>query len=74
MTTEQNALQAAHQLKLQEVQAQQAKLKELQADLEKLNAKVTNHEKLSDEDTKFIGNLGWLSALSVTIATVAASV
>jgi uncharacterized protein YlxW (UPF0749 family) len=74
MTTEQNALQAAHQLKLQEVQAQQAKLAELQADLAKLNAKVANNEKLSAEDTEFVSNLGWLSALSVTIATVAASI
>ena len=35
--------------------------------------KVTQHEKLSPDDKKFISELGWLSALSVTVATVAAS-
>jgi uncharacterized protein YlxW (UPF0749 family) len=73
MSTEQKSLEAAQQLKLIEVQNQQAKLKELQADLEKLNAKINQHEKLSPEDTKFISNLGWLSALSVSVATMVAS-
>ena len=66
-------LKKAQQLKLNEIQEQQEKLKTLQADLAKLNAKVANHEELSPEDTKFIGGLGWLSALSVTVAAVAAS-
>jgi uncharacterized protein YlxW (UPF0749 family) len=66
-------LKDAQQLKLKEVQDQQAKLKELQADLAKLNAKIKNNEKLSVEDTNFINGLGWMSALSVTIASVAAT-
>ena len=73
MSTEQQTLEAAQQQKLLEVQNQQAKLNALQADLEKLNTKINHHESLSPEDTKFISNLGWLSALSVTVATMVAS-
>ena len=73
MSSEQKSLIESQQLKSQEVQIQQAKLKDLQTDLEKLNAKIHKHETLSAEDTKFISDLGWLSALSVTIASVAAT-
>lgn len=66
-------LKENQQAKLKELQAQQAKLKELQAELERINAKIKNNEKLSVDDTKFIGDLGWLTALSVTIASIAAS-
>ncbi len=59
--------------KLKELQAQQKNLKQLQSELERINSKIKNHEKLSIEDTKFIGELGWLSALAVTIASIAAS-
>lgn len=69
-----NTLQAAKDLKIQELQAQEAKLKDLQAELAKLNSKIENHEELSSDDTKFIGDLGWISALSVTIATIASSI
>ena len=68
-----NALGETRQAKLKELQLQQAKLKELQAELEHLNTKIKNHEKLSAEDTKFIGELGWLTALSVSIASIASS-
>jgi uncharacterized protein YlxW (UPF0749 family) len=71
--TDANTLKANQQAKLKELQMQQAKLKELQVELERINAKIKNHEKLSTEDTKFIGDLGWLTALSVTIASIAAS-
>ncbi len=71
--TDANTLKENQQAKLQELQIQQAKLKELQTELEKINSKIKNHEKLSSEDTKFIGDLGWLTALSVTIASIAAS-
>lgn len=67
------SLEKSKQEKLKELELQQAKLKELQAELEHLNAKIKNNEKLSAEDTKFIGNLGWITALSVSIATIAAS-
>ncbi|MFA6920377.1 MAG: hypothetical protein WC216_00895 [Gallionella sp.] len=69
-----NTLQAAKEVKIQELQAQEAKLKELQAELAKLNAKVENHEELSPDDTKFIGDLGWITALSVSIAAIASSI
>jgi uncharacterized small protein (DUF1192 family) len=67
-------LKEAQQLKLKEVQEQQARLKELQADLAKLNAKVKNKEQLTPADTEFIGSLGWLSALSISVAAIAATV
>jgi hypothetical protein len=73
MSNEQKSFEASQHIKLLEVQNQQARLKDLQADLEKLNQKITRHEKLSAEDSKFISSLGWLSALSVSVATVAAS-
>jgi hypothetical protein len=69
-----NTLNTEKELKLKELHAQEEKLKELQADLAKLNAKVKNHEELSPADTKFVSELGWISALSVTIATIAASI
>jgi hypothetical protein len=72
MTSEQSFLKEAHDLKLKEVQLQQTKLSKLQADLTRLNAKIDTNESLSVEDTKFIGELGWLAALSVSIAAIAA--
>ncbi len=68
-----NSVEAAQQAKLKELQIQEEKLKGLQAELARLNAKVNNKESLTPEDTKFISNLGWLSTLSVTIASIAAS-
>ena len=66
-----DALRESQQAKLKELQLQQAKLKELQAELERINTKIKNNEKLSQDDTKFLGDLGWLAALSVTIASIA---
>jgi hypothetical protein len=63
----------AKQEKLKELHVQQEKLKELQSELDVIESKIKNDEKLSKEDTKFIGELGWLSAAAVTIASVAAS-
>jgi len=71
--TDTAALRIVHQDKLKELQAQQKNLKELQAELNRINAKIEKREELSVEDTKFMGNLGWLTALSVTIASIAAS-
>ena len=68
-----SALRLIHEDKLKELQKQQANLKELEAELSRINAKINKKEELTKEDTKFIGNLGWLSALSVSIATIAAS-
>jgi len=73
MTTAQKSMTETQQQKTKEVQLQQAKLKALQADLEKLNGKMSQHEELSSDDTKFISELGWLTALSVSIVAVAAA-
>ncbi|BCK86530.1 hypothetical protein GALL_157400 [mine drainage metagenome] len=72
-TTDTAALRIVHQDKLKELQAQQANLKKLQDELNRINAKIEKHEELSAEDTKFMGNLGWITALSVTIASIASS-
>ena len=66
-----DALRESQQAKLKELQLQQTKLKGLQAELERINTKIKNNEKLSQDDTKFLGDLGWLAALSVTIASIA---
>ena len=68
-----NSLRLIHEDKLKELQKQQQNLKELEAELSRINAKINKKEELTSDDTKFIGNLGWLSALSVSIATIAAS-
>jgi len=68
-----NETNAAVEAKLHELQNQEEKVKELQTQLAHLNEKVKNKEELSSDDTKFISELGWLSTLSVTIATIAAS-
>jgi uncharacterized protein YlxW (UPF0749 family) len=67
-------LRMVQQDKLNELLAQQKNLGKLQAELEKINSKVKNNEKLSEKDTEYIGNLGWLAALSVTIAAIAVSI
>jgi uncharacterized protein YydD (DUF2326 family) len=63
----------SQQEKLNEVRVQQEKLKKLQAELDRLNMKIEKHEKLTLDETKYLGELGWLSALAVTIASIAAS-
>jgi uncharacterized protein YydD (DUF2326 family) len=63
----------AQQEKLNEVRDQQEKLKKLQAELDRLNMKIEKNEKLTLDETKYLGELGWLSALAVTIASIAAS-
>ncbi len=72
-TTDTSTLRVIHQEKLQELLKQQGNLKELEAELNRINAKINKKEQLTNDDTKFIGNLGWLAALSVSIASIAAS-
>jgi hypothetical protein len=74
MITNQKSPEAGKQAKALEVENQQAKLKALQADLEKLDIKISRHEQLSPEDTQFISNLGWISALTVSVAALVAGV
>ena len=59
--------------KLKELQKVQAEMNKLQSELDRLNAKVKNNEKLSTEETKFFGELGWLSAAAVLVASIAAN-
>jgi chorismate-pyruvate lyase len=73
MSNDQKSLESSQQTKLLEVQNQQVRLKELHDDLEKLNQKIKRHENLSAEDSKFIRNLGWISALSISVAAIASS-
>ena len=59
--------------KLTELAATQAKLHSLQDELAVINAKAKQNEPLTEADKSFIGNLGWLTTLSVSIAAIAAS-
>jgi len=59
---------------LKELHAEQKKLKELQSELDVIESKIKSNVKLSKEDTKFIGELGWLSAAAVAIVSIANSV
>jgi Skp family chaperone for outer membrane proteins len=61
------------QEKLKEIKTHQEKLKKLQAELDNLNSKIEKNEKLTLDETKYLGELGWLSAAAVTIAAIAAS-
>ncbi|MEO6976330.1 MAG: hypothetical protein ABI144_10755 [Gallionella sp.] len=72
--TDTTVLRMVQQDKLNELLAQQKNLGTLQAELERINAKVKSNEKLSEEDSEYIGNMGWLTALSVTIAAIAVSI
>jgi predicted nuclease with TOPRIM domain len=62
----------AQKEKLNEIQAQQEKLKKLQVELERLNQKIEKNEKLTPDESAYLGQLGWLSAAAVTIASIAA--
>jgi len=52
----------------------QQKVGELQSELNVIETKVKKHQALSDEDVKFVGELGWLSAAAVLVASIAAGV
>lgn len=60
--------------KLKEIQRVREKMTALQAELDRLDAKVKKNEKLTVDETKFFGELGWLSALAVTIAAIASTI
>uniref|UniRef100_E6QPT1 Uncharacterized protein n=1 Tax=mine drainage metagenome TaxID=410659 RepID=E6QPT1_9ZZZZ len=72
--TDTTQLRIVQQQKLDELQSHQKNLHELKAELEKINLKVKKHEKLSEKDIQHISEFGWLAALSVTIASIAASI
>lgn len=52
----------------------QQKVGELQSELNVIESKTENNQALSEEDIKFVGELGWLSAAAVLVASIAASV
>ena len=67
------ALRIVQEDTLKQLQDQESNVKELQNKLSSINEKLTKKEKLSDADVQYIGNLGWLTGLSVAIAAAAAS-
>ena len=66
-----NELRIVQLNKLQELQAQEKNLTKLQGELARLNLKIKRKEKLSSDDVTYLGQLGWLAALAVTIASIA---
>ena len=72
-TLDTSALRLVSQEKLKDLLKQQENLKVIEAELNKINAKINKKEELTIDDTKFIGNLGWLTALSVSIAAIAST-
>jgi hypothetical protein len=52
----------------------QEKVKILQSESNVNKTEITDAQVMSEEDVKFVGELGWLAAAAVTIASIAASV
>ena len=52
----------------------QQKVEEPQSELNVIESKTKNNQALSEEDIKYVGKLGWLSAAAVTIASIAANI
>ena len=50
----------------------QRKVRELQSELNVIEKKVKNNQALSEEDVKFVGQLGWISAAAVLVTSLAA--
>jgi Skp family chaperone for outer membrane proteins len=69
-----STLRIVEEEKLRELQAQQDNLKKLQEELSGIKAKLQKKETLTQDEIKYIGELGWLSALAVTIAALANSI
>ncbi len=67
------ALRIVQEDTLKQLESQQKNVKDLESKLSTINAKLQKKEKLSDEDIQYMSSLGWLSALSIAIATAAAS-
>jgi hypothetical protein len=50
----------------------QQKVSELQSELEVIEKKVKDNRMLSEDDVKFVGELGWLAAAAVLVTSIAA--
>lgn len=60
--------------KLKELKAQEKNLEKLQQELERINSKIKRKDELSLDDLAYLGELGWLAALAVTITSIAANI
>ncbi|MHB1237425.1 MAG: hypothetical protein ACYCY7_07665 [Gallionella sp.] len=69
-----DALRIVQLEKLQELKAQEKNLRELQGELERINLKIKRKDALSPDDVSYLSQLGWLAALSVTVASIAANI
>jgi hypothetical protein len=49
----------------------QQKVGELQSELNVIDTKIKNNQALSEEDVKFVGELGWLAAAAVLVTSIA---
>jgi hypothetical protein len=49
----------------------QQKVGELQSELEVIEKKVKDNQALSEDDVKFVGELGWLTAAAVLVTSIA---
>jgi len=56
------------------IAASQQKVEELQSELKILESKAEENKTLSGDDLEFIGELGWLTAAAVLVASLAAGV
>ncbi|MGA7596134.1 MAG: hypothetical protein WCA64_13150 [Gallionella sp.] len=52
----------------------QQKVSELQSELNVIEKKVNNNQSLSEDDIKFVSQLGWISAAAVLVTSLAAGV
>jgi hypothetical protein len=68
------ALRIVEEEKLRELQAQKANIEKLQAELATIKSKLQRKESLSEDEIKYIGQMGWLGALAVTISALASSI
>ena len=49
----------------------QQKVGELQSELNVIETKIKNNQAMSEEDVKFVGELGWLAAAAVLVTSIA---
>jgi len=47
------------------------KVGRLQSELNDIEKKVKNNQALSEDDVKFVGELGWLAAAAVLVTSIA---
>jgi hypothetical protein len=50
------------------------KIMEQQSEVNVIETEITDDQVMLEEDVKFVGELGWLAAAAVTIASIAVSV